>query len=128
MGPQTGSKRRLEMLEELPRRMVSGVVWGLALSLVLKVTQAQDGRSALRPLAKTAMRGVVLATEKLRAVAEEAKETIDDIYAETQAEQRSTEAREYGAAYEDEAIPLEIDPPPAPTVTGSGEERYGQNP
>jgi hypothetical protein len=75
------------MLEELPRRLINGAVWGFALTLVLKVTQSKDGVSTLRPFAKSVLKGAVIASEKAKEVAAEARETMGDIYAELQAEE-----------------------------------------
>jgi hypothetical protein len=75
------------MLEELPRRLINGVMWGFALTLVLKVTQSKDGVSTLRPFAKSVMKGAVIASEKAKEIAAEARETVGDIYAELQAEE-----------------------------------------
>jgi hypothetical protein len=96
------------VLEEIGRRAVSGVVWGLAVSLVLRVTQGKDGVSALRPIAKTAIKGAVIAGEKLREVAEEARETLEDIYAETRVQREGEEAA-LALSSEEEAIAVEMD-------------------
>jgi hypothetical protein len=112
------------VLEEIPRRIVGGVMWGMAFSLVLKITRDKDGASTLRPVAKTAVKAVVLATDKLRALAEEARETIEDIYAETQAEQELVQDEEYSS--HDEEIPLEVDQPASYASQESGEAGYGE--
>jgi hypothetical protein len=108
------------MLEEIARRAVSGVAWGLAMTLVLRVTQSRDGITALRPLAKTAIKGAVIATEKLREVATEARETLEDIYAETRADQNNgDEAYTPQLTTEEEAIAVEMEP------DGGEQQRYG---
>jgi hypothetical protein len=106
------------MLEEIARRAVSGIAWGLAVTLVLRVTQGRDGVNALRPIAKSAIKGAVIATEKLREVATEARETLEDIYAETRADQSQDDAYPPRLTTEEEAIAVEMEP-------DGGEERYG---
>jgi hypothetical protein len=98
------------MIEELTRRAISGVVWGLAMTLVLRVTQTQDGANSLRPIAKTAIKGAVIATEKLREVAAEARETLEDIYAETRAEHSEEDEPGPPLSPEEELIAVEMEP------------------
>ncbi|MPZ49742.1 MAG: DUF5132 domain-containing protein [Dehalococcoidia bacterium] len=106
------------MLEELPRRAMSGIVWGLAVTVVLRMTQSKDGVSTLRPLAKTAMKGVVIVSEKIRELAEEARETVEDIYAETRAEQQAQEEEEVNPSVTPDEEAIQIDA----GYAGQGEE------
>jgi hypothetical protein len=95
------------MLEELPGRIVNGVLWGLAVSMVMRVTRGQTGTTTLRPVMKTVMKGAIIATEKVREIAEEARETIEDLYAETRAEQRVIEDEVVDIESGDETIMVE---------------------
>lgn len=82
------------MIEQVVGRVVSGALWGVGAGLVWRVVggNQKDGEHTkgsvplVRPVAKTAMKGVIVASDRMRGVFSEARETIEDIYAEAQSE------------------------------------------
>lgn len=82
------------MFEQLVGRVVSGALWGVGAGVVWRVVSGnkQEGeqRAAgvpfVRPVAKTAMKGAIVASDRVRGIFSEAREGIEDLYAEAQAE------------------------------------------
>ena len=74
------------MLEGAFGRLVSGAIWGLGAGLVLAVTRGNG--EGLRPLAKSAVKAYLTASERVRELTGEARESLEDLYAEARAEQR----------------------------------------
>jgi hypothetical protein len=79
------------MLEGMIGRLISGALWGAGASAVLSVTK-RDG-NGLRPLARTLMKGYVVAADRVGEVVAEARESLNDLYEEARAE-REQEQRE----------------------------------
>jgi len=72
------------VLEGAIGRLVSGMLWGLGAGLVLAVTRGNGG--GVRPLAKSAVKAYVVASDRLREMTGEARESLEDLYAEARAE------------------------------------------
>jgi hypothetical protein len=77
------------VLEGAIGRLVSGALWGLGAGLVLTLTRGND--EGLRPLAKSAVKAYLVASDRLREMSGEARETLEDLYAEARAEQSTEE-------------------------------------
>jgi hypothetical protein len=88
------------MLDEIAGRVVSGALFGIGAGLVMRVVQGNPKRdennadqqaqreSMLRPIAKNAMKGIIVVSESVRGVLSEAREGVEDLYAEAQSEAR----------------------------------------
>ena len=109
------------MFEEIPGRLISGALWGLGAGLVLRVvggpTGEPRGETAVRPLAKSLVKGYVVASERVRGLTAEARESLGDIYAEAQAERQSA-GRGNGTAAAASNLVGGEDDPNAPIATG----------
>jgi len=75
------------MFEDLIGRLVGGAIWGLGTGIVLTVFRG-DG-AGVRPVARTLMKTSLAATDRVRSVTAEAREQLDDLRAEVQAERTS---------------------------------------
>ncbi len=82
------------MLEELAGRVVSGAVWGVGAAVALQLTGKKDGAKSLRPIAKSLVRAGIVVSEKARYFAAEARESIEDLYAEAQLEREQAEQQQ----------------------------------
>ncbi len=83
------------MFEDVAGRLISGALWGLGAGIVLKVMQRGERRQpGLRPVAKTLVKGYVVASDRVRGLAAEAREGLGDLYAEAQAEHQAAEGAE----------------------------------
>lgn len=81
------------MFEDVPGRLISGALWGLGAGLALSLVRGREGEqrrgatgTAARPLAKTVMKGYVATADRVKQWTAEARENLEDIYAEVQAE------------------------------------------
>lgn len=72
------------MFEGALGRLLGGALWGLGAGVVLAVVRGSG--PDLRPVARTAMRAVVLTTDRIQETFAEARESVDDLYAEAQSE------------------------------------------
>ncbi len=78
------------MLEGAIGRLVSGALWGLGAGLILTLTRGNG--EGLRPLAKSAVKAYMVASDRLREMTGEARENLEDLYAEARAEQSKADA------------------------------------
>jgi hypothetical protein len=93
-----------KMFEDIPGRLLSGALWGLAAGVALRVLNL-DGResnesrdsngqapqprsSPVRPVMKTLIKGYVAVADGVSRLTAEARETVGDLYAEAQAERQ----------------------------------------
>ncbi len=97
------------MFEDVPGRLISGALWGLGAGLALSLIRGSEGErrraptgNAARPLAKTVMKGYVAAADRMKQWTAEARENLEDIYAEVQAERGSGVSAEAGMAADEE--------------------------
>jgi hypothetical protein len=74
------------VLEGAFGRLVSGALWGIGAGLVLTV--ARRNGEGLRPLAKSVVKAYLTASERVQELTGEARESLEDLYAEARAEQR----------------------------------------
>jgi len=82
------------MIDQVVGRVVSGALWGVGAGMVWRVVggnqkegvQGKGTVPLVRPVAKTAMKGMIVASDRVRGVFSEARETIEDLYAEAHAE------------------------------------------
>ncbi len=83
------------MFGDLAGRFANGVLWGLGAGVVLKLMRSEKGGekagAGVRPVARAAMKGYMVASERVREFVAEARETIEDVYAEAQAERRESQ-------------------------------------
>jgi hypothetical protein len=78
------------MFEDVTGRLISGALWGLGAGIVLSVMRGEDrSRRGLRPVARTLVKGYVVASDRVRELTAEARESLGDLYAEAKAEQHS---------------------------------------
>lgn len=86
------------MLEGMIGRLISGALWGAGASAVLTVTKRNG--NGVRPLARTLMKGYVAAADRVGEAVAEARESLNDLYAEARAEheQEQREAEPDGVA------------------------------
>ena len=75
------------MLGDLLGRLLGGAAWGVGAGLVLAVTR--DNGSGLRPVGKALMQTYIAAAELVQHSTAEARERIEDLYAEVKAEQQN---------------------------------------
>jgi hypothetical protein len=68
-------------------RFVSGALWGVGAGLVLAVLGSRG--EGLRPLTKSAVRAYLDVSERVSELTAEARESLEDLYAEAKAEQES---------------------------------------
>jgi hypothetical protein len=85
-------------MEGILGRLAGGAFWGLGAGIVLsvlngrwgggegKARRSAPGRLGLRRGAKSAMRAYLAVSDRLRETAAEARESLDDLYAEARAE------------------------------------------
>jgi hypothetical protein len=73
-----------KVFEGVIGRLISGALWGLGAGLVLAFTG--EGGEGLRPLTKSAMKAYLAASDRVREFSGEARESIEDIYAEARTE------------------------------------------
>jgi Protein of unknown function (DUF5132) len=78
-------------MEEFIDAMTGGLVWGTGFSLAMLAVRSAGG--GLRPLARGTLRGAAAAGNWVRSTAEESRETLQDVYAEAQAERESAAAQ-----------------------------------
>ncbi len=78
------------MLEDAFGRLVAGALWGAGATVVLSLTRGRN--DGVRPFAKTIMKGCLVAADRISEMTAEARESLNDLYAEAQAE------REHDAA------------------------------
>ena len=84
------------MLEEIVGRLVSGALWGAGATAIFSLTRR--GGENLRPVAKTLMKGYLVAADRLGEMTAEARESLNDLYAEAQAERERDEQAASAAA------------------------------
>ena len=77
------------MFEDLLGRLVSGALWGAGAGVVMS---AMRGGTGLRPVTRAFMQAYVVASDKVREVTSEARESVEDLYAEAKAERRNGRA------------------------------------
>jgi len=77
-------------MEEFIDAMTGGLVWGTGFGLAMLAVRSAGG---LRPLARSTLRGAAVAGNWVRSTAEESRETLQDVYAEAQAERESPTTR-----------------------------------
>lgn len=73
------------MFESVLGRLVNGALWGLGAGLAL--TLLRTGEPGLRPVVKSAVKVYLTAAERVQELTAEARESLEDLYAEVQAEQ-----------------------------------------
>ncbi len=82
------------MLGDLAGRFANGALWGLGAGVVLKLMRAEKSdekaSAGFRPVARAAMKGYLVASDRMREFLAEARETMEDLYAEAQAERRES--------------------------------------
>jgi Protein of unknown function (DUF5132) len=66
--------------------LAGGALWGLGAGVVLGAWRGTG--TGLRPVAKSAIKAYLAAAERVRETAAEAREGLDDLYAEARAERR----------------------------------------
>lgn len=81
------------MLEGMLGRLVNGALWGLGAGLALSVTRSEGG---LRPVTKALLKAYIVAADRIQEVVAEARESLDDLYAEARAEQEAARRRPSG--------------------------------
>lgn len=86
------------MFEQAFGRLVSGALWGLGAGLVLAVMR--NGGTGVKPLARGAMKAYLSASEKVQELSSEARESLEDLYAEVKTEQEEDEEKEAGTKAE----------------------------
>ena len=74
------------MFGEILGRLLGGAAWGLGAGLVLTLTR--DNGSNLRPVARALMQTYVAAADLVQHTAAEARERIEDLYAEVKTEDK----------------------------------------
>lgn len=79
------------MLEAAFGRLLSGALWGVGAGVAMVVLRS--GEPGLRPLAKSAVRAYVAVSERVEELTAEARESVEDLYAEAKAEQQREMAR-----------------------------------
>ena len=84
------------MFGDLLGRLLGGAAWGLGAGVVLSLTR--DNGSTLRPVARALVQTYVAAADLVQHSAAEARERIEDLYAEVRAadKQRSGAGAESG--------------------------------
>lgn len=112
-------------IDDIVEGVLGGTSWGVGAIAIAAV--AVVGAPRAKPLAKQAIKGYLAATERVREMAAEATEQIQDLYAEAKYEY---ESQLDGEAVEDGAAPAEAEAAPRPRrrttattglVTPSGE-------
>jgi hypothetical protein len=76
------------MVEEFFNAVTGGAIWGVGFGLALGAVRASSG--SLRPIAKTAIVGVVGVSDWLRSATAETRERLEDMYQEARAEMDAT--------------------------------------
>ena len=72
------------MLEQVFGRLVSGALWGVGAGVVLTLL---NGRAeGIRPVAKSAVKAYLTVSERVQELTAEARESLEDMYAEARAE------------------------------------------
>jgi hypothetical protein len=104
------------MLEGVFGRLLGGALWGLGAGVVLAVTRGN--KAELRPLAKGLMKAYLTVSERARETLAEARENLEDVYAEAKAE-RDAEAAE-GISSQEPAEEQEPEPASAPAAGPTG--------
>lgn len=77
------------MFEQALGRLLGGALWGVGAGLVLTVVRNRD--VGLKPMAKEAMKVYLAASDKVQELTAEARESLEDLYAEARAEQAENE-------------------------------------
>jgi hypothetical protein len=77
------------MLGRMIGRLIAGALWGAGASAVLSATR-RDG-DGLRPLARTLVKGYVVAADRVGEVVAEARESLTDLYEEARTERELAE-------------------------------------
>lgn len=90
------------MFEGMLGRLVGGALWGLGAGVALNLMRG-GGAPGIRPAAKSLMGAYVAISERLQEATAEARETLDDLYAEARAERDAARASEHDAAPSTEA-------------------------
>jgi glycine cleavage system pyridoxal-binding protein P len=78
------------MLEDAFGRLVAGALWGAGATVVLSLSRG--GNDGLRPIAKTIVKGAMVAADRLGEMTAEARESLNDLYAEARAEREQEAA------------------------------------
>ncbi len=91
------------MFEDIPGRLIGGAMWGLGAGIVLRLVNNKNSANVvseprvesprtnpIRPVAKTLIKGYVLAADGVSRLTAEARETLGDLYAEAQADGQHT--------------------------------------
>lgn len=73
------------MFEGLLGRLVGGALWGLGAGVALNLARA-GGPGGIRPAAKSLMKAYVAISERVQETTAEARESLEDLLAEAQAE------------------------------------------
>ena len=77
-------------------RFVSGALWGVGAGIVLAVLG--NGGEGLRPITKSAVKAYLDVADRVNEMTAEARESIEDLYAEARAEQGSDVGEPVGEA------------------------------
>jgi len=72
------------MFEAVVGRLINGALWGLGAGVALAVVRG--GGAGARPVAKSLMKAYVAVADRFQETVAEARETIDDVRSEVQAE------------------------------------------
>ena len=85
------------MFEGLLGRLVGGALWGLGAGVALNLARG-GGPEALRPAAKSLMKAYVAISERVQETTAEARESLEDLFAEAQAERSTSSSAERGGS------------------------------
>jgi DNA replicative helicase MCM subunit Mcm2 (Cdc46/Mcm family) len=78
------------MFENVFGRLINGAIWGAGAGLALSIIQA--GGTGLRPVAKNLVKAYVSTSDRVQEMTAEARETLEDLYAEVQSEREQESA------------------------------------
>ncbi len=98
------------MLGGVIGRLASGAVWGLGAAAALSL--AGSGTADLRPVAKRVLKVCVVAADRVQEIAAEARESLEDLYAEVRFEQEQAARNSVAPAdapAPDQPVRLELD-------------------
>jgi hypothetical protein len=78
------------MFEGMLGRLVNGALWGVGAGVAMSLVRGGPG---MRPVAKALIKAYVAATDRVQEMTAEARESLDDLYAEARAEQAAETER-----------------------------------
>jgi hypothetical protein len=86
------------MFEDAIGRLISGALWGAGATAILSLTGARRKGEGLRPLAKSLMKGYLAVADRVVEASAEARESLNDLYAEARAEREEEQKAEANAS------------------------------